>query len=64
MEKSQRVPGQMKFASEFNCIKKTAISSIYMYIQNMKLCAKGQGEDMSCGSTRGLKHTVLNWLKG
>lgn len=54
----------MKFASEFNCIKKTAISSIYMYIQNMKLCAKGQGEDMSCGSTRGLKHTVLNWLKG
>lgn len=60
MEKSQRVLGQVKF---INCIKKTAVS-IYMYIHNMKLCVKGQGEDVSRGSMRGLRHTVLSRLKG
>lgn len=64
MEKSQRILGQTKFASKFiNCVKTTTVSSIGMCIHNMKVCVKGQGEDIPCGPMRGLKHTVLNWLK-
>lgn len=64
-KKSHRALRQMKSASEFiNSVKKTAVSRIYIYIHKMKLCVKGQGEDMPHGSRRELKPGVLNWLKG
>lgn len=58
-EKSQRVLGEMQFASEFSCTK-TAVSSVctthcmhtqkglFISTYNVELCVKGQDEDLPC----------------